>query len=395
MLARRPGTRAANLGKSLALLVASIGLWLASAEVVCRFLPVHSGFEVQSVDAANPIIRFRANRDYLYSHGALLTNVNRGHVNNYGFTNDQDYDPADTRPLLAVIGDSYIEAAMVPYPQTLQGRLAARQDGTRRVYSFASSGSSLLDYLYYAIYARQRFSAQWLVINVVGNDFDEMLLRYKQSPGFHYLIEQTDGGLSPILIEYHPTWPRTLLRHSALARYVVFNIGSVSPLVSGLLEEMHQLRLWFTEPITKANAASPAFIGNTASDGDPLRAELAQRATVWVLDHLPESVGLPVSHILLLMDGYRVFEPDQVEAARNSFFGIMREYLITEAHRRGYEVQDMQEWFARRHRLDGAVFDFPDDGHWSALGHEEAANAVIASEVYRRFIELDGQSGSN
>src|SRR5437667_130623 len=264
MLARRPGTRAANLGKSLALLVVSIGLWLASAEVVCRFLPVHSGFEVQTVDAANPIIRFRANRDYLYSHGAFLTNVNRGHVNNYGFTNDQDYDPADTR---------------------------------------------------------------------------------------------------------------TLLRHSALARYVVFNIGSVSPLVSGLLEEMHQLRLWFTEPITKANAASPAFIGNTASDADPLRAELAQRATVWVLDHLPESVGLPVSHILLLMDGYRVFEPDQVEAARNSFFGIMREYLITEAHRRGYEVQDMQEWFARRHRLDGAVFDFPDDGHWSALGHEEAANA--------------------
>ena len=110
---------------------------------------------------------------------------------------------------------------------------------------------------------------------------------------------------------------------------------------------------------------------------------------------MPESVGLPATHVLILIDGYRMFEPDQIEAASHSFFGIMREYLIGEARRRGYEVQDLQEWFARRHRQDGAVFDFPDDGHWSALGHEEAANAVIASEVYRRFIRLDGQSGAN
>jgi hypothetical protein len=56
----------------------------------------------------------------------------------------------------------------------------------------------------------------------------------------------------------------------------------------------------------------------------------------------------------------------------------------------------MQEWFVRRHQRDGAVFDFPDDGHWSAIGHEEAAHAVMASEFYRRFTEGGGaQSGSN
>ena len=385
----------AEFRKSLLLLVGSTVLWLALAEGICRLLPVHSGFEVQPVDAANPIIRLRANRDYLYSHGPFLTNLNRGHVNNYGFANDRDYEPADTRPLLAVIGDSYIEAAMVPYPQTLQGRLAARQDGHRRVYSFGSSGSSLLDYLYYAIYARQRFGAEWLVITVVGNDFDEMLLRYKQSPAFHYFTEQADGSLSPMLMEYHPAWWRTLLRRSALARYVVFNIGGTAPIVGRLLDGARRLHLALTDPITRANAAAQEFVGNSASDADPQRVELSKRATVWVLDHLPESVGLPASHVLLLMDGYRVFEPDQIEAARQSFFGIMREYLIGEARRRGYEVGDMQEWFALGHRRNGAVFEFPDDGHWSTLGHDEAANAVMASGLYHRFTRLGGQSGSN
>jgi hypothetical protein len=384
---------AAEFRKSFLLFVGSTLLWLALAEGICRLLPVHTGYEVQPVDAENPVIRFHPNRDFLFSRGPFLTNVNRGHVNNYGFVNDQDYEPANTHPLLAVIGDSYIEAGMVPYPLTLQGRLAGRQNGNRRVYSFGASGSSLLDYLYYAIYARQQFGAEWLVINVVGNDFDEMLLRYKQAPAFHYLTEAPDGRLSPMLIDYQPAWPRSLLRHSALARYVFFNIGRVSPVVNRLTHGLDHLRLWFSGP--NANAASPAFVGNTASDTDPLRIELSQRAALWVLDHLPERVGLPASHILFLMDGYRTFEPDQVAADRRSFFGTMREFLITEGRRRGYDVQDMQEWFARRHQRDGAVFDFPDDGHWSAIGHEEAANAVMASELYRRFIGVDGQSGAN
>jgi hypothetical protein len=372
-------------GKSLALLSATMLLWLAIAEGVCRLLPVNSGIEVLPVDAANPIIRFQPNRDYVYSHGSLLRDVNRGHVNNFGFVNDQNYDPDDARPLLAVIGDSYIQASMVPYPLTLQGRLAARQQGHRRVYSFASSGSSLLDYLYYAAYARRRFHAEWLVINIVGNDFDEMLLRYKQASAFHYLTEQPDGSLQPILLDYHPGSGRFLLRHSALARYLVFNIGSSAPWMSDLLAWLHRLRLRLSQPVSAAHAATPEFVGNAASEADPLRVELSQRATFWVLDHLPDSVGLPPSHMLILMDGYRVFEPEQLEAERGSFFGIMREFLIPEARRRGYEVQDMQEWFLRRHRRDGAVFDFPDDAHWSALGHEEAANAVLASELYRRF----------
>src|SRR5207248_11411494 len=154
---RRPRRMGTEFRKSLLLLVGSTLFWLAIAEGIFRLLPVHTGFEVQPVNAENPIIRFRPNRDFLYSHGAFLTNVNHGHVNNDGFINNQDYDAGDTRPLLAVIGDSYIEAAMVSYPQRLQGRRAAQQGGKRHGSSFGSSCSSLLVYLYYAVQVRQRF----------------------------------------------------------------------------------------------------------------------------------------------------------------------------------------------------------------------------------------------
>src|SRR5262249_12379607 len=156
--------------------------------------------------------------------------------------------------------------------------------------------------------------------------------------------EEENGRLHPVLIEYRPSWPRALLRHSALARYVVFNLGSTRPLVNNFVQWLYWLGIRPPHPISEAHAPPPV-VGNTGSDPDPQRLELSKRATLWVLDRLPESVGLPPSHIMFLIDGYRVYGPAEIEAARHSFFGIMREYLIAEASRRGYEVQDMQDWF--------------------------------------------------
>ena len=127
--------------KSLATLVVSSVLCLAVVEGVLRVLPVCSDLEVQAVDASNPIIRFRPDSEFVFSDGFWLTNANRGHINNFGFVNDQDYDPDDLRPLLAVIGDSYVQALMVPYGSTVQGRLAAHAAELGCLQIPASSGS--------------------------------------------------------------------------------------------------------------------------------------------------------------------------------------------------------------------------------------------------------------
>ena len=83
--------------------------------------------------------------------------LNHRRVNNAGWVNDQDYEHQDVTPLLAIIGDSYIEAMMVPYEQTVYGRLANTLEGRLRVYSFGASGAPLSQYLIWARHAVEHY----------------------------------------------------------------------------------------------------------------------------------------------------------------------------------------------------------------------------------------------
>ena len=75
------------------------------------------------VNDADPILRFQPDRTATWSKGWNFSIVNTIHSNNYGFICDFDYDRDVDSPLLAVIGDSYVEAVMVPFQETITGRL--------------------------------------------------------------------------------------------------------------------------------------------------------------------------------------------------------------------------------------------------------------------------------
>src|SRR5437762_207826 len=209
---------------SLLLSLASIVVCLLAAEVVLRFLPVSTGLRSMPVTAADPVLHFTPDRPFTNSLGWNFHNVVHGRVNNAGFVNDQDY-VRDGLPLIAVIGDSFIEAQMVPYAQSLQGRLAAALDDTFRVYSFAGSGAPLSQYLIWAGYAVKEYRARGVVINVVGNDFDESLSAYRLGPGFWQYAPDASGVLRLRLNPHRAGTLISLARHSAFARYVIINLG--------------------------------------------------------------------------------------------------------------------------------------------------------------------------
>src|SRR5436305_11445474 len=217
-------SRRRELVVNLLLSLASIIVCLLAAEIVLRFLPVSTGLRSMPVTATDPVLHFTPNRLFTNSLGWNFHNVVHGRVNNAGFVNDQDY-VRDGLPLIAVIGDSFIEAQMVPYAESLQGRLAAALNDRFRVYSFAGSGAPLSQYLIWAGYAVREFGARTVVINVVGNDFDESLAAYRLGPGFWQYAPDANGVLRLRLNPHRAGRLISLARHSALARYVIINLG--------------------------------------------------------------------------------------------------------------------------------------------------------------------------
>jgi len=367
-------SRRRELLLNLLLSLASIVVCLLAAEIVLRFLPVSTGLRSVPVTAAEPILHFTPNRPFTNSLGWNMHNVVRGRVNNAGFVNDQDY-VRDGPPLIAVIGDSFIEAQMVAYPQTLQGQLAAALAANFRVYSFAGSGAPLSQYVIWAGFAVREYGARAVVINVVGNDFDESLNAYRVGPGFWQYAPDANGALALKLTPHRAGTLISLARHSALARYVIINLGIQNRLFS--------VR-WLAEMVFgKPAQAQPRYAGNTDASTEEKRVRDSLAALDAFFRDVPERVGLPPERVLFTLDGFR--SADAAHAGQGTYFDLMRRAFMEKASAKGYEVIDLDARFIPRHARTGESFEFHDDNHWNAAGHELAFEAVMASKLLARL----------
>ncbi len=374
---RRPRTF-----RVLAILFGAL-LALVCLETVARVLPVNEGPQALSVNDANPIFRYRPNREFVWSAGWNFSAVNEVKVNNFGFVNDQDYDPDGTGALLAVIGDSFVEAFRVPFEHTCHGRLAARLNGTARVYSFGVSGTPLSQYLAYAEYVRDTFRPAGLAIVIIDNDYDQSLAKYGLQRGKHQFVERGGGRLALERndLEFRPRY--RLVRGSALARYVAINLG---------MARERTYRLFTGED---ADARVPeADRATWVAD--------SQRAVDAFLDMLPAASGLEPERILFIVDGIRprVYGSDVPESETGvyredvGYVDAMRRYFIENVVRRGYETIDLEPAFAEHYGLHRTQFDWlPLDEHWNALGHEVCSEAAAGSELLRDFRRRAGAAG--
>ena len=349
-------------------------------EGVFRLLPVNEGLRGLSVDEQNPVFRFTPHRESVYSRGWNFSIVNRVRTNNYGFINDHDYNPALTTPLLAVIGDSFVEAVMVPFAQTGVARLAHAVGATGRVYGVGTSGSSLSQYLAYARYVRDTFHPAGLTVVIVGNDFDESLRKYKNEPGLHYFAESPAGDLTLTRLDRPVPWWRDWVGGSSLAMYLYVNL------------EIRDMWKRFAYRPGQSAISRPRFVGNTAAEATPERVADSDRVIEAFLRQLPEMAGLPASRIALVVDAPRpeLYDASALKAVSDSYFSIMRAHLMDRARAGGFEVLDMQPALIADYRQRHLTFEFPDDNHWNGTGHEVFARVVQQSKVYRdtfRFVQ--------
>jgi hypothetical protein len=354
--------------------VLGLVLPLAIGELLLRSMPVSDALLAQPVSDETPVFRFAANRTLTWSKGWNFAIINQVRVNNYGYVNDHDYRPSDKSSLLAVIGDSYVEAARVPYAKTLHGRLAKMFQGAGRVYSFGASGAALSQYLAWAEFARRTFAPQKLIFVIIANDFDESLLKRKQGPGFHYFDTDRDGAERLVRVDHEPSLLRAIARRSALIRYLVLNLG--------IERAWSRVKNLFSGGVGRSEAVS--MVGNVPADRPASLIADAQRAVGMFFRMLPASAGLSPPDILFVVDGLRpaVYSETGLERAKSSYFGRLRRHFIDQARRRGYEVVDMNPIFAEAYGRDGKRFEPDDDGHWNGYAHGLAALAVSRSKHF-------------
>ncbi len=365
--------------KKITLLITSVvlGIILSTAflEVIFRILPTSDSLMALPVNSKNPVLRFKQNRDIIVSRGYNFSTITNKHVNNDGFLNDQDYNQTDDSLLLAIIGDSYVEAVQVENRDAMHGILSKETAGKGRVYSFGASGAPLSTYLAYGKYATKKFRAQALAFIIIGNDFDESLMKYKKSPGNHYFSSATNQA-DLVRIDYKPSRLKRLSRQSALMRYVALNLKL----------NFQSLRKIFN---SNASDSNKSFIGNTLADVDEERISESEALVNIFLKELPLRTDLENDKILFVIDGMRphLYNTTTLIDAQGSYFDHMRNYFIKAARSKGYEVIDMQPIFIKDHESKGLRFEFPSDAHWNETGHFLAAKAIKASTVYRNLFE--------
>lgn len=349
--------------KKCLLILCSLLFAILLLEGILRILPVNEGMRTQAVNDASPIIRFQPDRTFTWSRFADFSMRNEVHANNYGFINDQDYTPDSQLPLISIIGDSYVEASMIPYEKTLQGLLTAELQGDWRVYSFGVSGAPLSQYLAFAKYARETFKTNKIVFVIVGNDFDESLLHYKQSPGMHYFKQTSSGDLKLTRLDYSPSTIRSLLKHSRLVMYLYGNLQAHTTL----------------SQLFGPTARPESYVGQTSASTDSMRLALSEQAVMNFFDLLPEYSGLQTKDILFIVDGLRphLYSREALAMAEGSFADRMRKFFIQSAQRHGYTTIDLSPIFIEEYSTHQQRFEFKRDGHWNDAGHAIAARAVL------------------
>jgi len=348
-------------------LVAIFGPFLL-LEAFFRLLPVNYPPHLLPVSERNPVVRFQPNIDFGYSKGWDFAIRTRKHSNNVGYMSPVDYHGDESTPLIAVIGDSYVEAMQVDAGRSAVDLLHKQIEGRGRVYGIGMSGASLSQYLVFADFARSTFHPEAMAFVIISNDFDESLLKYKAEPRFHYFEESGDNFVLT-RVDYRLSKTKEMLRHSALVRYVMLNLS--------VKENLERL-------LAKRTGVKQDYVGNVPAEVESLRRADSMHAVDEFFRRVRTSTGLDPQSVLFVLDGLRraLYSPAELSKAENSYAAVMMRYFKEQAVANGYEVLDMQPVFVRHYGLNGRRFEFDTDGHWNELGHQLVAEEIQKSRVF-------------
>ncbi|MBN1942349.1 MAG: SGNH/GDSL hydrolase family protein [Phycisphaerae bacterium] len=384
------------LKKILLLTVPSLLFCLILLEIVFRFVIPADNPPAWYFDEAEKLLRYDpAAGEGLKTAGRFAEIRARWRINNMGWNSPIDYSPRRDNKLIAVIGDSYVEALQVDvgrnYPYLLREKLQPEYD----VYAFGMSGAPLSQYLHVSRYVGRQFQPDVLIFNLIHNDFNESLRSLWPEYYFFLQLAVDETGAvreippTPILrrAQYRPWWQKQLL-HSALFRYLHFNLDMVHSLQrifhsnapSEASGEILSAGLVETNSpdgsAGKNHTSAPAKSAPDQADGWEKRIQGERNDIFQAARYVVEAVRRenPERRIIFVMDAPRPAMYDGSE--KSSSIWWMNEMMRELCAAAGVEFIDLTEFLQTDYRLHGKRFEFTIDGHWNAYGHQRIAEIL-------------------
>lgn len=323
------------------------------AELLFQLLPVSTSTEVgYYVDES--ILTYPAHHRFVSSTGWNLENVQRHRSNNFGFLTSVDFAPNPTA--VALIGDSFVEASMLPEQQRLASQLSSALDH-RPVYALGGPGSSLLDYAERIRFAHQHFGIREFVVVLEQGDIKQSLCGSGNNHG-PCLVPST---LAPTTTPHEfPSAMKRILRHSAFAQYLFSQLKlAPSHLIPALIESSNP-----AVPIDNAPLPPAAAPGQVS----------AQVSSAVHRDFFERIKPYPIKRLVFVLDCDR-----RALNQGGAPISSTRERFISEARAHGGQIVDLTEPFKSYLATTGLKLEVsPYDGHWNAAAIRLVARATAA-----------------
>jgi len=348
----------------LIFLFVAVGLML---EVIFRILPTSDSLKTKPVNNDNPILRYAENREITRQIGFNFSHVNTKKINNYGFVTDKFFQEKSTKnkPVIAVIGDSFVEALQVKNSDAFHAILDDKFENYD-FYPIGISGSPLSQYLAFAKFAYNHFEPEVYIFLIFENDFDESFENVKKSPGFHYFDDTT--GLK--LVDYQPGILTALARESAFMRYLFLDFK--------IRDQLSRLFSPTSANLEISAQHSEAFLN------------IGRKANMKFLQGIKELSSN--AQVIILLDGDRTsIYSGLIDRDRNKDVNILLSELGESAKNiANVGVIDLHNNFRDDYLKYGKKFDYNYDYHWNERGHSVAAQA-LSKEISRMSISINSR----
>lgn len=331
--------------RKLSLLILGVLLGLVALELALRVLPTSTysdtGYHIdRAIITYRPHHRFRSSWGWDFSHPVTHQ------VNNLGFLSARDFVP--DAHALALIGDSFVDASMLP-PDDRLGAQLEHALAARPVYAMGGPGSSLLDYAERIRYAAEQLAVRDFVVVLERGDVKQS---YCGSGNIHGPCLKRGSGELASELRGAPSVLQRYLRHSAVLQYVMGHLH---------FDPLQRLRAllagWQPTPSSPATAATPFT-----------RAELAQVMARFFARIEPYRRGRLVM----------VFDCDRVALARGApGSDAVRAQTMALARAAGAEIIDTEASFRTYLATSGRHLEVsPHDSHWN-----RTANGLVAADI--------------